>query len=164
MCGDYFLKFNRGNSWNSIDYRSRIQLVNFLESSITNPDFQYLRMSFISTKHWKMHVINTIGLITRNSKSGAINTSTFLIEVVFVQINIYYKCIYTFWFKNWLILLIWQPVGECRGVGGIFFDDIDEPNPEAVFNFVTVLWPSWKQRNILPKNAINNKYYTFFPP
>ena len=29
-------------------------------------------------------------------------------------------------------------VDERRGVGGIFFDDLDEPNPEEVFKFVTV--------------------------
>ncbi|XP_074100513.1 oxygen-dependent coproporphyrinogen-III oxidase isoform X1 [Cotesia typhae] len=27
--------------------------------------------------------------------------------------------------------------GECRGVGGIFFDDIDTPNQDAAFNFVS---------------------------
>ncbi|ALC38480.1 Coprox [Drosophila busckii] len=26
---------------------------------------------------------------------------------------------------------------ECRGVGGIFFDDVDEPSPNACFDFVT---------------------------
>lgn len=27
-------------------------------------------------------------------------------------------------------------LGECRGVGGIFFDDIDQPSKEAAFQFV----------------------------
>lgn len=26
--------------------------------------------------------------------------------------------------------------GECRGVGGIFFDDIDEPSQEEAFQFI----------------------------
>jgi coproporphyrinogen III oxidase len=29
-------------------------------------------------------------------------------------------------------------VGEARGVGGIFFDDLDTPNKDEVFKFVTV--------------------------
>ncbi len=28
--------------------------------------------------------------------------------------------------------------GEARGVGGIFFDDLDTPSPQAVFEFVRV--------------------------
>ena len=30
------------------------------------------------------------------------------------------------------------PAGEARGVGGIFFDDLDTPNQEEAFKFVTV--------------------------
>lgn len=31
---------------------------------------------------------------------------------------------------------IFLTAGECRGVGGIFFDDLDKPSEEAVFQFV----------------------------
>lgn len=27
-------------------------------------------------------------------------------------------------------------LGECRGVGGIFFDDLDKPSQEAAFQFI----------------------------
>jgi coproporphyrinogen III oxidase len=27
-------------------------------------------------------------------------------------------------------------IGECRGVGGIFFDDLEKPSEEEVFHFV----------------------------
>ena len=27
-------------------------------------------------------------------------------------------------------------IGECRGVGGIFFDDLDQPDLETCFNFL----------------------------
>lgn len=27
--------------------------------------------------------------------------------------------------------------GECRGIGGIFFDDVDYPDKEKAFKFVT---------------------------
>lgn len=29
-------------------------------------------------------------------------------------------------------------IGERRGVGGIFFDDVDEPSQDKCFNFVKV--------------------------
>ena len=38
-----------------------------------------------------------------------------------------------------LIMIVWICVsGERRGVGGIFFDDIDTPSQEKAFQFVKV--------------------------
>ena len=31
-----------------------------------------------------------------------------------------------------------SPLGERRGVGGIFFDDVDEPSADKCFDFLTV--------------------------
>lgn len=35
------------------------------------------------------------------------------------------------------MISIFNTSGERRGIGGIFFDDLDEPNKESAFNFVT---------------------------
>jgi len=34
------------------------------------------------------------------------------------------------------VLMKLLPVGERRGIGGIFFDDLDTPSQEETFNFV----------------------------
>ncbi|EAT34350.1 AAEL013389-PA [Aedes aegypti] len=41
-------------------------------------------------------------------------------------------------FKEWCDKYFYIPHrNECRGVGGIFFDDIDTPDQESAFNFIT---------------------------
>ena len=30
------------------------------------------------------------------------------------------------------------PPGECRGVGGLFFDDLDTPSQDKLFDFASV--------------------------
>lgn len=44
---------------------------------------------------------------------------------------------FDFRFKKWCDKYFRIPHrGECRGVGGIFFDDIDSPSQDAAFSFV----------------------------
>lgn len=55
-----------------------------------------------------------------------------------IQSNRIYPLFFVGRFKKWCDDYFHIPHrGECRGVGGIFFDDIDTPSQEGAFKFIS---------------------------
>lgn len=71
-------------------------------------------------------------LLTIQSKIFFGNTKE-LIKLKSIQCLIFF-----YRFKKWCDKYFRIPHrNECRGVGGIFFDDIDSPSQEAAFQFIS---------------------------
>lgn len=97
---------------------------------------------------------NTIPLITQDLRNGVMITSLLSIEVskknLLLEMQWSKDCIHGKNHsceyllvnlvkkkkKNYGISLLLSLIGERRGVGGIFFDDLEAEDPEEVFGFV----------------------------
>lgn len=44
--------------------------------------------------------------------------------------------VYILYTSLWKLSVSFFITGECRGVGGIFFDDLDKPSQDQIFKFV----------------------------
>ena len=87
--------------------------------------FSMKRIASIFTRLWRMLAIDTTNSITLSLRNGAISTSSSIIDM---KACIVFNCFQLFSNIEFIYCF--------RGIGGLFFDDIDYPNQKEAFDFV----------------------------